>query len=220
MSISKNNTFFVIFPVQWYIRHVLMNDLFLRSAFILWLPYKSWWLVSAWALFGAKICRLSNQITLNYYILSAISIAEVFFVTFGHNIYTETVFQFCELVTKILTITSEGADDSEWVWVASCRGGKHDPPGCLLQYSVLKSCLSMEMSQLSESLQPNLGHGARIAERVQGGYILFGPCAWWGNRVMLTSLWYWIAFLTEISHLVLESEGIRLNTFGHLRDMH
>jgi len=33
------------------------------------------------------------------------------FVTLGHKLYSKTVLQFCEHVTKVPTITSEGADD-------------------------------------------------------------------------------------------------------------
>jgi len=55
-----------------------------------------------------------DQITLNYGILGAIPSAEVFSPRFGivyALFYTETDLQFCDLVTKILTIISEGADD-------------------------------------------------------------------------------------------------------------
>jgi len=37
--------------------------------------------------------------------------------TFRHMLYTKRVLQFWELVTKILTITSEGADDIEELYV-------------------------------------------------------------------------------------------------------
>ena len=52
------------------------------------------------------------------------------FVTLGHKLFSETVLQFCKLVTKVPTITTEGADNREIL--VSYRGKKQDPPGYLL----------------------------------------------------------------------------------------
>jgi len=55
---------------------------------------------------GCSIMSTFDQITLNYGILGAIPSAEVFLPRFGIFHKLKQVFEFCKLVTKILTITN------------------------------------------------------------------------------------------------------------------